>query len=236
MNTVEPGVPGGLFRQTMTVIGKILPIFALGVVVTTLLEIASPDTGFLAMAIFVVSTLLDTAIAYAACHYMLFRDSRAVLAGLLSGSASLFIAAWALPYLLAGLFFVIVAMATGDNLNAILIVATGTFLLIMFLVARYGTFYPALIDGGNLSLRAAARRVRTGKVFWRLLGVVLLGGGLITMAILVAPTSLSGEPLIGFLSGAPLHFMTGCVGLCMSVATAVILCNAYRGLYADRAS
>jgi len=226
-----------LYAQTVEVVRGILPVvFACAGFIA--LAGLIPDAPVLRIFGFIAANLAIAVTAYATCLFVLsdgaVRGNRA-LSLLLSGFGTMFVMAWILPPLI---FFLLELV--GDHVlrisNATSIFLSMTYVFtLLFLLARYGTVYPALVDGGDPSLAAAGERVPTGAVFWRLLGASLFGIGIliaITIAAFIVDTA--NPPGKDFVLTVVVRF-AGLVGILgIFVAMTAVFCNAYRGAYGPR--
>jgi len=226
-----------LYAQTIDVVRGILPVLLAGAGVIALTGIV-PDAPVLRSLAFIVATLAGAMVAYAACLFVL---SRGAVAGseafplARSGSGVLFIMAWIFPPLLLLLVETILSEAIGAGEGAITYLSVVDGLIFLFLLARYGTVYPAIVDRGDPSLVAAGERVPTGAVFWRLLGASLFGVAvLLGILVLFFILDAISPPGIGFAVAVLTRLATFACILSIFVAMVVVLCNAYRGAYGPR--
>lgn len=150
------------------------------------------------------------------------------LGGILSGSASLFITAWAMPYILFYLVIAVFNIGLGLGGNVVTLIVFVNSVLLLIAIARYSTLYPVIVDGETLSLRTAKQRARTGPLFFRFIGIILCGiaasiASIIAVFIILNATGASRSAaldLIGSLSFSAISV------ICL-VATVAVLCNAY---------
>lgn len=226
--------PPSLYAQTITVVRGIAPVLLAGAGVIALSGIV-PDMPILRSLTFLVATLAGAVVAHAACLFVLSGGAVAgsdALALTRSGPGILFVMAWMLPPLLLFLFETVMREGVGVGEDTLVLLAFLDGLVFLFLLARYGTVYPAILDGADPSLAAAGGRVPTGAVFWRLFGASLFGvavlfGLLVFFFILDTVT----PPGTGFALGVVMRLATYACVLSVFVAIVVVLCNAYRGAY-----
>ncbi len=230
----------GLYAQTMRTIVSIRMLFVAAVLATAALG-AIPDVPVLRLPLMFCGTLVDAAVFAASCLVLLSGGAASGLVLLRrvdARTATLFAMAYLFPDVALSLLDAL-SVFVGSGLTALAMIAA--FVAFLVLLARYGTVYPAILAGGDVSLGTARARVRADRVFWRLVGVLLFVVAVTAMAFLVTLLATTVFEMGGGTDTQPLaailsYLLMSVVTTGASVATAVILCNAYRGVYPPEAS
>jgi hypothetical protein len=106
------------------------------------------------------------------------------------------------------------------------------YALMLFVYARYGTIFPALVSGTDASIAAAEARDTTRALLWRLVAAVALG--YIMMASLIVLPSAAMQQGMGALEPSSLYVMApfaSVIGAFTTALIAVVLSKAYQGRY-----
>lgn len=240
--TPDPRMPS-LFAQIAQGVRGILPVLFAGTGIVALSGILpeGPVSGILSLVISMVATAL---VAYAATLFVLSDGAVAgseAMGRIRSRSGQVFAMAWVFPFLVLLLVEGIVREVSGggqsaSGRNPASFIGLIEALVFLLALARYGTVYPAIAGGGDASLAAAGARGPGGPVFWRLLGASFFGGAILTMVLVFLAIGGSVTGAGPFALSVVMRMVSVFGTLCIVVAMAVILCNAYRGLYAVRAS
>lgn len=149
------------------------------------------------------------------------------------GTMSTFIAAYALPMVVTLGVDAITAAVFGEKsvTTAFFGLLTGTVFLVG--LARYGTVLPAIVEGGDTSLKIASTRSRLWPVLGRMLAVSAVGAMVAIAVIMVfAIVAMTVGGAVNGLLLIVANFLVIASIVCTLITTGVILCNAYRGSYA----
>jgi len=203
-----------------------------------------------------VSALIDAAItacvAFAAHNYILNGESHRGFGAMRSNTSRAFLTFMLLSFLVVSLMHLlgsaIALMQTpfdpeasrfpteGELLRGVAI-SFGLFALIVLIMCAFGTIFPAIVDGGDTSLRAAWQRKTTWKIFVRLLGVMVVAIALLLLVSFVTfPLMRSGAEVL-YAGGWSWQLtvagtITTILNFFLTTLVAVIFSKAYLGSYA----
>jgi len=232
-----------LFAQIVQGVRGILPVLFAGTGIVALSGVL-PDGPVLRILPLVIAMVAAALVAYAASLFVLSDGSvtgSEAMGRVRSQSGQVFAMAWVFPPLFLMLVEGIAQeiFGRGESMagqNPVSFMSLIEGIVFLLALARYGTVYPAIADGGDASLAAAGARGPGGPVFWRLLGASFFGVAILTAVLVFLSIGGSMMGAGSFALSVVMRMVSVFCTLCIVVATAVILCNAYRGLYAVRAS
>ena len=229
----DPGI--GLLAQSIRAVVGVFP-FVLGTAVLAMIFSGYALDGTAAGVIATLAAILAEALLFhATCVYVLSEGAVRGLDILRQGRGNALlpvVGGYALLLLVIELPVALSAPATGDEASSYTTVAVFAALVHVAFLARYGTVFPAMIVSDDPALSAAAKRARFWPVLWRLLAAVLLPTVVLSL-LMLALVFLSLPGGFGQSSGLGMlaELVISIVIAAVTVATAVILCNACRGVY-----
>jgi|GEM_PF-5178853 len=229
-------VSRGLYDQTLHVVRLIWPV----VFWAALVSFASGLFGILLLDVLVL-IMAGTAVIYTACGCML-SDGRvqgvAMLRHANPRDLEIFAILYGLPVILMAVLDAVSSYFSGDGSVAVTVLTLAASVGFLLLQAQYGTILPAIMDKGDVSLRAASQRVRARTVFWHMVTVLLFLllvfiALAITVGLLIMIFYLVGIPAIAPVATFLSMMVANIIAMGMLVSFVVILCNAYHGAYCE---
>ena len=105
------------------------------------------------------------------------------------------------------------------------------FVMGLIVVARFGTIFPAIVDGGDLTPRAIVSRHRTWPVVWRLIGYLVV---VLASTLLIAVLAMKTRGYGG--SGSLVETVVGVLAMLMYLYLATLLTALFSKAYLGRYS